>query len=161
MKLKPFFLLCCLAVSMAVTAQTKPPVKPAVAPAMQKFKPPRLYTSIGSQKDSIITMGVNDAINLVNQSIQVTDEKKGVYSITSYQCLYKRKAVTEDEETGKVSPTTSTVVQRFTSTPLSEIWRKTIYEQLKAGEEISFFDIVVKDSQNRLMFAPGFKIIVK
>lgn len=160
MKLKPLLFFCCIAVSVTTSAQTKP-VKPAVAPAIQKFKPPRLYTSIGTQKDSIINIGVTDAVNLVNQPITVTDDKKGVYSITSYQCLYKRKTVTEDEETGKVSPTTFTVVQQFTSTPLSEIWRKTIYEQLKPGEEISFFDIVVKDSQNRLMFAPGFKIIVK
>lgn len=160
MNLKPFFLLCCLAVSIAAISQTKP-AKPAVTPAVQKFKPPKLYTSLGVKKDTIITAGVDETTVLINQSLSVTDDKKAAYIITSYQCLYKRKAVTEDEESGKVSPTTSIVVQQFRTTPLSEIWRKTISEQLKPGEEITFFDIVVKDAQNRLMFAPSVKIIVK
>ncbi len=160
MNLKPFFLLCCLAVSIASNAQTKP-VKPATAPAVQKFKLPKLYTSLGTKKDTLITAGVDETTALINQPLSVTDDKKAVYTISSYQCLYKRKAVTEDEESGKVSPITSIVVQQFKTTPLSEIWRKTISEQLKAGEEITFFDIVVKDAQNRLMFAPSLKISVK
>ncbi len=149
-----------LAFASAGIGQTKP-VKPVTQSQVQKFKPPKLYTSLGTKKDSLITVSVDEAVSLINQPLAVTDDKKAVYSISSYQCLYKRKGVTEDEETGKVSPITSTVVQRFTSTPLSEIWRKTISEQLRSGEEISFFDIVVKDAQNRLMFAPSLKITVK
>lgn len=153
--------LCCFAVVITgnALAQTKP-AKP-VATAVQKFKPPKLYTSLGSKKDTIITLSIDETIALISQQLAVTDDKKGLYTLSSYQCLYKRKGVTEDEESGKVSPITSIVVQRFSTTPLSEIWRKTISEQLKAGEEISFFDIVVKDAQNRLMFAPGLKIVVK
>ena len=159
MNLKSLFVLCCLSVTGFAIAQTKP-AKPTTQP-VQKFKLPKLYTSLGAKKDTIITASVDEAITLINQALSVTDDKKGIYAITSYQCLYKRKAVTEDEETGKVSPTTSMVVQQFKTTPLSEIWRKTIGEQLKAGEEITFFDVVVKDVQNRLMFAPSLKIIVK
>lgn len=161
MNFKYLFSLCCftIAVTGNAVAQTKP-AKP-VTQAVQKFKPPKLYTSLGSKKDTIITVSIDEAIALISQQLAVTDDKKGVYSISSYQCLYKRKAVTEDEESGKVSPITSIVVQRFSTTPLSEIWRKTISEQLKAGEEISFFDIVVKDAQNHLMFAPALKIVVR
>lgn len=157
-----YTVVCSLLLAFASTSigQTKP-VKPVTQSQVQKFKPPKLYTSLGTKKDSLITVSVDEAVSLINQPLAVTDDKKAVYSISSYQCLYKRKGVTEDEETGKVSPITSTVVQRFTSTPLSEIWRKTISEQLRSGEEISFFDIVVKDAQNRLMFAPSLKITVK
>lgn len=161
MHLKYTVVVCSLLLAFANTsiAQTKP-AKPPVQ-AVQKFKPPKLYTSIGTKKDTLITANIQETIALINQSLAVTDDKKAVYSISSYQCLYKRKGVTEDEETGKVSPITSTVVQRFSSTPLSEIWRNTISEQLRSGEEISFFDIVVKDAQGRLMFAPSLKITVK
>jgi hypothetical protein len=159
MNLKPFFLLCCLAVSTIVVAQTKP-AKPVAKP-VQKFIPPKLKTSLGAANDTVITTTAEGAARLVNLPLLVTDGKKGVYTISTYQCMYKRKGVTEDEESGKVSPATTIVVQRFTTTPVSEIWRKTIAEQLKPGEEISFFDIVVKDAQNRLMFAPSLKIIVK
>lgn len=161
MQVKYLLSFCCFAAVLTGTAvaQTKP-AKPAVAP-VQKFKPPKLYTSLGAKKDSLVTVNAEEAIALIAQPLTITDDKKGVYTISSYQCLYKRKAVTEDEESGKVSPITSIVVQRFTATPLSEIWRKTITEQLKPGEEISFFDIVVKDAQNRLMFAPALKMIIK
>lgn len=150
----------CFLITGVSTAQTKSTTKPAVA-TTQKFKPPKLYISIGAKKDTLITASIDETIALINQALSVTDDKKAVYTISSYQCLYKRKAVTEDEETGKVSPTTSIVVQRFTTTPLSEIWRTTISQQLKSGEEITFFDIVVKDAQGRLMFAPTLKITVK
>jgi hypothetical protein len=146
--------------SISSAAQNKP-VKPATAQPAAKFKPPKLYTAIGTKKDSIITVNSTEAVALINQPLVVTDDKKGVYTISSYQCMYKRRAVTEDEETGKVTPITSNAIQRFSSTPLSEIWRRTIGEQLRSGEEISFFDIVVKDAQNRLMFAPAIKIVVK
>jgi hypothetical protein len=159
MNLKPFFLLYCLAVSTIVVAQTKP-AKPVAQP-VQKFMPPKLKTFLGAAGDTVITTTAEGAIKLINLALSITDGKKGVYSISTYQCMYKRKGVTEDEASGKVSPATTIVVQRFTTTPVSEIWRKTIAEQLKPGEEISFFDIVVKDSQNRLMFAPSLKIIVK
>lgn len=160
MNLKPLFLLCSLAVSTVAISQTKP-AKPATNPTVQKFKPPKLYISLGAKKDTLITASIDETKDLINQALSITDDKKGVYTISSYQCLYKRRAVTEDEETGKVSPTTSIVVQRFSTTPLSEIWRTTITQQLKQGEEITFFDVVVKDAQNRLMFAPSLKIIVK
>lgn len=159
MNIKYLFFLCCLCLTGAAVAQNKP-VKPAPKP-VQKFLPPKLHTSIGTQKDSVVTAGVSEVTNLITLPLVVTDDKKNSYTVSSYQCIYKRKAVTEDEESGKVSPVTSIVVQRFTTTPLSEIWRKTISEQLKAGEEISFFDIVVKDAQNHLMFAPNIKILVK
>ncbi len=157
MNLKPLFLLYCLAVSTVAISQTKP----ATNPTVQKFKPPKLYISLGTKKDTLITASVDETTALINQPLSITDDKKGVYTISSYQCLYKRRAVTEDEETGKVSPTTSIVVQRFSTTPISEIWRTTIAQQLKAGEEITFFDVVIKDAQGRLMFAPSLKIIVK
>jgi hypothetical protein len=154
---------CCIlifALAKTTIAQTKP-TKPAVQPAAQKFKPPKLFTSLGSKTDTIVTVSINEAIALINQPLKATDNDKGFYIVSSYQCLYKKRGVTEDEQTGKISPTSSVVVQRFTTTPLSEIWRKTIAEDLKVGEEISFFDIVVKDNRGRLMFAPKIKLIVK
>jgi hypothetical protein len=45
--------------------------------------------------------------------------------------------------------------------PLFAIWIKTISEQLKAGEEIFFFDIAVKSTNGRLMFAPNLKLVVR
>ncbi len=137
--------------------------KPATKPkevTVQKFKPPKLKSSLGSRSDSAATVSVDEAVQLVTMPLTITDDKKTLYTISSYQCMYKRKGVTENEETGKVSPMTSMVNSVFKTTPLSAIWIKTISEQLKAGEEIFFFDIVVKNAEGRLMFAPNLKLVV-
>ena len=75
--------------------------------------------------------------------------------------MYKRRAVTEDEQTGKVSPVMSNVSELFRTTPLSGIWLKTLTEQMRPGEELYFYDIVAKDAQGRLMFAPELRIKIK
>jgi len=152
-------IFCLLVASTFVAAQiTKPAAK--TGPVV-KFKPPKLKTSLGSRSDSLVTVSVDEATNLITLPLTVTDDKKAVYTIASYQCIYKKRGVTEDEESGKVSPMSNIVAQVFKTTPLSEIWKKTITEELKAGEEITFLDVVVKDAQGRLMFAPSIKLIVK
>ncbi len=153
-------LFCLVAFSTTVIAQKTKPVKAGQVVAVQKFVLPKLKTALGSRSDSAITVSADEAINLINQPLTVTDDKKAVYTITSYQCMYKRKGVTEDEESGKVSSISSMVAQSFKTTPLSAIWIKTISEQLKAGEEIFFYDVVVKSGDGRLMFAPNLKLTV-
>ena len=151
---------CLLAISVTAAAQTTKPVKAKETP-VQKFKPPKLKTSIGKYADSAVTVSADEALQLIELPLTIKDDKNVAYTIASYQCMYKRNGVTEDEQTGKVSPMTSVVSQVFKTTPISELWRKTITEQLRAGEEIYFFDVVVKDTQGRLMFAPNLKLQIK
>jgi hypothetical protein len=160
---KHTIVICCLLTACTVAMAQKPatPVKPKENTTVQKFKPPKLKTSLGNSTDTTITVSVDEAVHLVELPLIIMDDKKGAYTVNTYQCLYKRRAVTEDEESGKVTPTTSIVAQRFRSTPLPEIWRKIIAEQLKSGEEILFFEVIAKDAQGRFMFAPNLKLIVK
>lgn len=151
--------ICFSAMLTTVLAQ-KPKQGTAKPATVQKFKPPKLTCSLGIRSDSSI-VAVEEAKQLINMPLTITDDKKIVYSISSYQLMYKRRAVTEDEETGKVSPTTSNVTELFRETPLPAFWKKNITEQLRAGEELYFFDIIAKDAQGRLMFAPELKIKTK
>jgi hypothetical protein len=142
----------------ALAQRPKPaPAKPATA---QKFRPPKLTTTLGIRSDSA-TVSVEEALQLVKLPLKITDDKKSPYSISSYQLMYRRRAVTEDEETGKVSPTTSNVAQLFRETPMTEFWKASLTEQLKRGDELYFFDIIAKDALGRLMFAPDLKIKVQ
>jgi len=152
-------LVCFLATHTTAVAQ-KPKQNPAKPATMQKFKPPKLTSSLGIRSDSVV-VAVEEARQLVNLPLSITDDKKAVYSISSYQLIYTRRAVTENEETGKVTPTTSSVANLFRQTPLPELWKKNIIEQLRPGEELFFFDIIAKDAQGRLMFAPDLKIKIK
>jgi hypothetical protein len=158
--LKNSLILCCLLAMSTVAVAQRPKPGAAKDAGAQKFKPPKLKSMLGARSDTA-NVSVDEASRLISLPLIISDDKKTVYTVSSYQCLYKRKGVTEDEESGKVSPVTSVVAQVFKTTPLSDVWIKTIGDQLKSGEEISFFDIVVKDTQGRLMFAPNIKLVVQ
>lgn len=147
--------------SATVTTVSAQKPKPAVTShPVQKFKPPKLTSMLGIRSDSA-TVEVEEALQLINLPLKITDDKKNSYSISSYQVMYKRKGVTEDEETGKVSPASTSVAQLFRETPLPAIWKKVLTEQIQSGEELYFFDIIAKDAQGRYMFAPDLKIRIK
>lgn len=155
-----FILPVCFSAILATTLAQKPKPASAKPVPVQKFKPPKLTCSLGTRSDSAI-VPVEEALQMILLPLNITDDKKNPYTISSYQVMYKRRAVTEDEQTGKVTPTTSTVASLFRETPLPELWKRSISEQLKSGEEIFFFDIIAKDAQGRLMFAPDLKIKIK
>jgi hypothetical protein len=139
----------------------KPATKPAATKpaAVQKAKP-KLTCVLGAYADSA-TVFVEEAVQLVNLPLRITDDKKTAYPISSYQVIYKRKAVTENEETKEVTQIMSPVADLFRQTPLPPLWRKILTEQLRPGEELYFFDVVVKDAQGHLMFAPDLKLKIK
>lgn len=149
-----------------VSAQKPKPVtaKPVAAkPAgFKKFTPPKLTSMLGIRSGDSVTVVLEEVLQLVKLPLKVIDDKKNVYTIASYQAMYKKRGVTESEDmSGKTAPVMTTVIENFKTTPLSPIWIKSLIEQLKIGEELYFFDIVVKDAQGRLMFAPELKIKVK
>ena len=149
--IKIFLVLILLAAGIQLQAQTKPVVK---------YKVPKLFTQLGEFRDSV-NISVQEAENIISQPLKIFDDKKGVYTISSYQFLYRKKGVTENEETGKVTPTTNIVSSRFKITPLPDTWISQVKEQVKPGEELFFFDVIAKDEQGRVMYAPNLKIMVK
>ena len=148
----------CLSLSVALAQNPKPTT--AKAKPVQKFTPPKLTSMLGARTDTGAVF-VEEAVQLIRFPLKVTDDKKNAYAIITYQVIYKRRAVTENEETGKASPVMSTVADRFKTTPLPAIWIKILTEQMQPGEELLFFDIVAKDAQGRLMFAPDLKLKIK
>jgi hypothetical protein len=149
-----------LCLSLTVVLAQKPKPAAAQPKAFQKFTPPKLTSMLGIRTDTA-TVFVEEMVQLVKLPLKVTDDKKNVYSISSYHVIYKRRAVTEDEESGKVTPITSSVSELFRETPLPALWIKILTEQMRPGEELYFYDIVAKDAQGRLMFAPELKIKIK
>jgi len=115
---------------------------------------------LGIRKDTV-SVYVEEAVQLVKLPLKITDDKKNNYTISSYRLMYKRRAVTEDEATGKVTPVISNVSDLFRETPLPTLWIKILTEQMGPGEELHFFDIVARDLQGRFMFAPELLIQIK
>ena len=150
-----FAILFC---AMSVSAQTQGSKKGTTT--ISKFKPPVLITSLGKYKTSgaIPLIEVDDLVAL---PLRITDEKNNVYQVSSYQFMYKKVGVTEDEVTGKVSPTTSISANLFKVTPLPHIWIQKIGEEKKRGEELFFFDVIARDKNGRVMYAPDLKLTVE
>ena len=120
----------------------------------QKFKAPQVKTYWGNNSDSASII-IEEALQLLSIPLRIADDKKNIYSISTYQLLYRKLGIigSEESETGKIIPTSSIVSQLFRITPLPEIWVKNISAELKSGEELYFFDVVVKDNQGHFFFA--------
>lgn len=150
--IKIFLSILLLAAGLQLNAQTKPsPVK---------YKAPKLYTQLGNYKDSV-NITVAEAANIIGQSLKITDDKKVAFTVSSYQFLYRRKGVIQDEETGKTTPSSGILSSLFKTSPLPQLWIDQIRDQLKPGEELFFFAVIAKDAQGRVMYAPDLKIMVK
>ena len=157
---RPLLAILLMTACNSVFAQTPQKPSPA-APAATKFKPPVVKTTLGKSTDTSSTVTVEEGKEIIALPLKITDEKNNSYTISSYQFSFKRIGIKEDEETGKTSPQTDMVADRFTATPLPEIWRNTIKETLVAGEEFYFFDIIVMDKKGNRFFAPELKIAIQ
>ena len=154
--IKIFLLVVCVTLYIGTYAQ-RTPAKPTL---YAKFKVPKLICSLGGYKDSsFVSPQIAEAI--VGAKLSVVDAKNIAYTVSSYQFLYRKIVVSEDEASGKAYNTTSVKSSLFKVTPLPTMWLNMATENLRPGEEIIFFDIIVKDSQGRIMYAPNLKLIIK
>jgi hypothetical protein len=158
---KLVFLLLTVTVSLSVAAQhTVKKPKPSSALHV-KFKPPAVKTFLGKMSGKGAACSAEEGKQIAALPLTVTDNKNNSYKVASYQFAYSRLGVTEDEETGKVSPAKDQVGRQFEETPLPQVWQSNINEQLHKGEELYFFDIIVLDKQGRRFFAPELKITIQ
>jgi len=132
-------------------------VKPGTITKVAKFKPPQVQTYLGRNTNGA-SVTVEEANQLINLPLKVTDDKNNPYTISSYQFMYKKKSVIENEQTGKKEIAFTTVADLFRTTPLPDVWKANIGGRLQKDEELYYFDIVVKDKLNRKFFAPELKI---
>ena len=153
-------LLFAMFLMMSVSAQTKKPTNKVTITPMTKFKPPVVKTFLG-RNEKVATVTVEEANQLVNLPLRITDDKNNTYPISTYQFMYKKKSIVEDEESGRKQVVFGTTADRFSVTPLPKVWKDNISGGLQKDEELYFFDILVTDKQNRKFFAPELKIIVK
>ena len=158
-----FIFTVVLSVTLTTLLAQKPkPNVPATKPAgFQKFTPPKLFSTWGIRTNTD-TVFVEEARQLITIPLKVTDAKKNHYTISSYRFMYNRRAVTEEDDlSGKTTPVMSPVSQLFESTPLPPLWKTILSEEMQPGEVLRYFDVIVKDDQGHIMFAPELKIVIK
>ena len=156
------FLLTLFIVPVAMSQQSvkQPPLKPGAITKVAKFKPPVVRSYLGrNTKVAVVT--VDEANQLLSLPLQIRDDQKVSYTVTSYQFMYRKKSIIENEQTGRKEVSFTTVADRFRSTPLPKLWVNNIAGGLQKDEELFFFDIIVSDKQNRQFFAPDLKIKIQ
>ena len=153
-KIISFLLISCV-IHHSLLAQAS--VKPGTVSKMVKFKPPVVQTFLGRNINGA-AVTIEEANQMINLPLKVADDKNNVYTISSYQFMYKKKSVVENEQTGKREIVFTTVADLFKTTPLPDVWKANIGGGLQKGEELYYFDIIVKDKLNRKFFAPELKI---
>ena len=149
-----FFTFLFISAPFATVAQ-----KPVIT-KVAKFKPPVVQTFLGINTNGA-AVTKEEAAQLIALPLKITDAKKNNYMIDSYQFLYKRKSVIQDEETGKKQSTFTLVSDRFKATPLPKIWIDNLEGGFQKDEVLYFFDIVVKDNTGRIFSAPELKITIQ
>lgn len=128
---------------------------------MAPVKPPVLKSVIGKYGNNAI-VSVEEAKTILALPLVISDANQHYYAISSYSFLFKRKGIVEDEETGKRSTAFTTVADKFSATPLPQLWITNINDGgFLKDEEFYFFDIVVKDGKGRLFYAPDLKIKIQ
>lgn len=156
MKVSFSFLFIFLWIGASFTAIAQKPVITKVA----KFKPPVVQTFLGINSNGA-AVTKEEAEQLIALPLKITDGNKILYTIDSYQFLYKRKSVIQDEQTGQKQNTFTKVSDRFRTTPLPQVWIDNLKGGFQKDEELYFFDIVVKDKTGRLFSAPELKITIQ
>ena len=144
--------------TLTPTPITTPTSTPITTPIPPPFKRPNVKTYWGSTATGTLELSVESASKLISQPLRIIDDKNVGYLISSYQFAYKRIGITEDEVTGKISPQSEIVANRFYISTLPLVWQNNIKEGLQKGEELYFFDIVVISNSGFRFFAPDLKI---
>lgn len=158
MKIIIKILLCIFLLSSIINkslAQDKP-----IITKEPKFKPPVVKTYLGvNQNGAQVT--VDEGVQLVGLPLKIVDAKNNPYNIDSYQFLYRQKSFILDDETGRKEEVFTISADRFHTSPLPKVWVDNIRRNLQQDEQLYFFDIVVKDKEGRMFFAPELKITIK
>ena len=85
----------------------------------------------------------------LNPVVKVKDTKGIEYKVISYEITWKRKELIDDIKTGKPKTVYYMVGTDVKSNQLPESWRTQISIGIKAGEEISFSNILFNDSKKK------------
>jgi hypothetical protein len=150
-----------MAFSVLMAQRTKPVAQKPSAVSVK----PVLKISLGNISDST-AVSVDELVHLISLPLKITDANNNTYAIVTYNLVYTKQDVTENEENleqqiTKAYPTSSKVAGKFATTPIPDLWVASISQQLKPAEELFFYDVVVKDAQGKFRFAPNLKIKTK
>ncbi|UEG49236.1 hypothetical protein LK994_11400 [Ferruginibacter lapsinanis] len=155
-----FCVILVITISTAVAVAQVPNTKPTQK-STDKFNPSHVKSFLGNFTGKSAVATAAEGKQVIGLPLRIVDEKNVTYKLLSYQFAYTKWGAVEDEATGKISQKSTLSADRFTTTPLPEIWQTNITEFLHSGEELYFYDIIAYDKTGNLFFAPEIKITIQ
>lgn len=144
-----------LLVMVTVAAKAQQPQKPTPT-----LTPPQLQSFWGTTKGG--SLPLEFVLNVVDSGfVWVIDDKKVKYNINRFIVIYRSKDRFEDEQTGEIKSrfNNNSLIVKNTGI-IEEKWRKMMYENIKAGDELWITDIIVRDKKGEYIKAPDVRITI-
>jgi hypothetical protein len=157
--MKKFFFCILLLGAGCAMAQTKPPVK--TAPQKNAF--PKISVTIGGLKGGDISS--EKLSTIVDSALIAADENENenanTYTIVRFRLFYKFKSTYRDENSDQKKSYDDMRTSDFTNTAvLPELWRASIKDNIKKGDEMIFDNIIVVLKNGSKIMAPSVKFKV-
>jgi hypothetical protein len=121
---------------------------------------PKLVVSLGGNSGG--NLNTDLFVKLVDSALSVKDEKGNKYTITRFRINYSFQSTYRDSETDEVKTMKDLRVYDFYDTPmLSEVWRASIRDNAKKGDEVIINNVIVKLKNGKKFMAPEWKATLK
>lgn len=121
---------------------------------------PKFQALLGGSKGGEFT--VNEVNRFIDSTLVVKDEKNFTYPVARFTAGYKFTSSYEDEETGEKKTTNDFRSQEYTDdNHMSELWRQSIKDNIRAGDELILFNIMVRMKNGKKMLVPQISFKVK
>ncbi len=153
--MKKILLFLSLFCVLQISAQNKN--KKPVTPASSL---PKITVSIGNTTGGNIS--AESLSKIVDSALTAKDANGNNYAIIRFRVLYKFKSTYQDQNTGEKKTTDDMRTNNFSNTSvMPELWRQSIKDNVKAGDEMIIDEIIVKLKNGSKIMAPSvtFKVI--
>lgn len=136
--------------SFSADAQQQIPAQPV----------PKLTVALGGLKSG--KASVEQLKQHLDSALQAVDEKGGRYPVVRFRLLYFFDSEFEDAETAVSITKRELRAMDFNDTDrLTEIWRNSIRDNVKKGDELRISQVAVRSKNGKTRFAPELKIIIE
>jgi len=121
---------------------------------------PKLQTYLAGLKGGDIT--VADFNHIIDSPVVVKDEKGIAYPVARFTAGYKFTSSYEDEDSGEKKTTSDFRSQEYTDdNKMSELWRQSVKDNVKAGDEMLLFNVLVRLKNGKKMMVPQISFKIK
>lgn len=131
--------------------------KPTPKPA--KITPPKLKTFLSNMTGGPVN--TDGMIKLVQEPLLIKDEKGNTLTVVKFIFSWTTKDVFEDPETGEKKSHVNNFTRQINGSDLSTELKETLSNEIKAGDIISYDQILVKNKEGLKFLAPSIGFTVK